>query len=474
MIEKIDIKYFKGIEDSLTLSLPNHANLLVCGENGSGKSSIFEALKMLFYRERLLKVSDELVGEERLARISDIKNSYDNKKTGKHFEISLNGVVCNEELAGSSLEVYMISCDNLKVHDIIALEDLLTDVYFPLFVQESIDFFWSAEFIEKVNNTLKVDFFEDVRLEILQDGDRHLFKIVDNNHYLKESQKLQQTFNEARLDIIILAIYFEIILYASSVSKKKVLILDDVINSLDMANRGLIARFILQKFQNFQCFIFTHNVSFFNLISYSVTNYKGNSRWVQKTMHEFKGKHYLSDKSYEDSAAKIKQAYHDHPDQVENIGNRIRKHFESLLYDYSFLLYLGNYEEVATLLEKLVNIDKKNIYFYKCGSTIFGVDNLLSRIEGIINNTPDDKVKERISKQLSNFTRNKDFVKLIPTLQDMKLFQKVTLHQLSHSQGGLSVFSSSEIEYCILLLEKIEEVVYGFKGMNGTGNLYTI
>lgn len=99
---------------------------------------------------------------------------------------------------------------------------------------------------------------------------------------MKESQKLQQTFNEARLDIIILAIYFEIILYASSVSKKKVLILDDVINSLDMANRGLIARFILQKFQNFQCFIFTHNVSFFNLISYSVTNYKGNGRWVQK------------------------------------------------------------------------------------------------------------------------------------------------------------------------------------------------
>lgn len=80
-------------------------------------------------------------------------------------------------------------------------------------------------------------------------------------------------------------------------------------------------------------------------------------------MHEFKGKHYLSDKSYEDSAAKIKQAYHDHPDQVENIGNRIRKHFESLLYDYSFLLYLGNYEEVATLLEKLVNIDKKIFIF---------------------------------------------------------------------------------------------------------------
>lgn len=473
MIDKIDIKYFKGI-DSLTLSLPNNANLLLCGENGSGKSSIFEALKMLFYRERLLKVSDELVGEERLARISDLKNSYDNKKFHQHFEISLDGVVRNEALTENVPEVYMISCENLKAYDIITLEDLLSDVYFPLFIQESINYFWSVDFIEKVNNTLKVDFFEDVRLEILQDGDKHLFRIVDSNHSLNESQKLHQTFNEARLDIIILAICFEIILYASSTKIKKILILDDVINSLDMANRGLIARFILQKFQNFQCLILTHNVSFFNLISYTITNYKDTRNWVQKTMYEFNGKHYLNDKSYKDSAAKIKQALHDHPEQTEDIGNRVRKHFESLLYDYSFLLHLGNYEEVADLLEKLVNIDKKDIYVYKCGSTIFGVDNLLSRIKGIIKNTPDNKVKERINKLLSNFTRNRDFVNLIPTMQDMKLFQKVTLHQLSHSQGGLSVFSTSEIEYSILLLEKLEEVVKGFKGMNGTGNLYTI
>lgn len=474
MINEIEIKDFKGIEDSITIHLPNDSNLLLCGENGSGKSSIFEALKMLFYRDRLLNVPEELVGEDRLARFSDLRNSYDNKKSHQHFEISLDGVVRDEPLAGSVPEVYMISCDNLKAYDTITLEDMLSDVYFPLFIQECIDYFWCADFIEKINNTLKGDFFEDVRLEILQDGDKHLFRIVDSNHSLNESQKLHQTVNEARLDIIVLAIYFEIILYASSTNKKRILILDDVINSLDMANRSLIARFILQKFRDFQCIILTHNVSFFNLISYTITNYKDNRKWVQKTMYEFNGRHYLNDKSYKDSAAKIKQALHDHPEQTEDIGNRVRKHFESLLYDYSFLLHLGNYEEVADLLEKLVNIDKKDIYVYKCGSTIFGVDNLLSRIKGIIRHTPDGKVKERINKLLSNFTRNKDFVNLIPTLQDMKLFQKVTLHQLSHSQGGLSVFSSSEIEYCIFLLEKMEEVIKGFKGMNGTGNLYTI
>lgn len=37
MINEIEIKDFKGIEDSITIHLPNDSNLLLCGENGSGK-----------------------------------------------------------------------------------------------------------------------------------------------------------------------------------------------------------------------------------------------------------------------------------------------------------------------------------------------------------------------------------------------------------------------------------------------------
>lgn len=474
MINEIEIKHFKGIEDSITIHLPNASNLLLCGENGSGKSSIFEALKMLFYRDRLLNVPEELVGEDRLARFSDLRNSYDNKKSHQHFEISLDGVVRDEPLTGSVPEVYMISCDNLRGYDMIALEDLLSTVYFPSFTHNYISYFWNADFVDKLNSTLKDDFFEDVKLELLQNEGKHLFRVQDNHRSLNESKGLRQTINEARLDIIILAIYFEITIAVSSTNKDKILILDDVINSLDMANRGLLARFILQKFQSFQIIILTHNVSFFNLISYTITNYQNTSRWEQKTMFELNGKHYFNERSYKDSVANIKQALHDHPDKVEDIGNRVRKHFESLLYDYSFLLHLGNYEEVSELLDKLVNIDKKDIYVYKCGKTIFGVDNLLKQIKGILSNTPDDKVKMRINKLFKKYSNGDEFLKLIPTLQDMKLFQKVSLHQLSHFQGGIPVFSSSEIEYSMLLLEKLEKVVEGFKGMNGTGNLYTV
>ena len=80
----------------------------------------------------------------------------------------------------------------------------------------------------------------------------------------------------------------------------------------------------------------------------------------------------------------------------------------------------------------------------------------------------------KINKLFKKYSNGEEFLKLIPTLQDMKLFQKVSLHQLSHFQGGIPVFSSSEIEYSMLLLEKLEKVVEGFKGMNGTGNLYTV
>ena len=47
-ISKIEISKFKGFYDTCTIDLNNSCkNLLVYGENGSGKSSLFQAL-MLF------------------------------------------------------------------------------------------------------------------------------------------------------------------------------------------------------------------------------------------------------------------------------------------------------------------------------------------------------------------------------------------------------------------------------------------
>ena len=44
-IEKIKIKGFRGVRDELELTLPNSKSLLLYGDNGSGKSSILDAIE---------------------------------------------------------------------------------------------------------------------------------------------------------------------------------------------------------------------------------------------------------------------------------------------------------------------------------------------------------------------------------------------------------------------------------------------
>lgn len=49
-MEKIEINKFKAFNTRIALILePEKKNLLLYGENGSGKSSIFEAIKLIFY-----------------------------------------------------------------------------------------------------------------------------------------------------------------------------------------------------------------------------------------------------------------------------------------------------------------------------------------------------------------------------------------------------------------------------------------
>ena len=55
-MEKIEINHFKAFRSRIAL-IPTtaHKNVLIYGENGAGKTSLYEAIVMAFYREKLLK-----------------------------------------------------------------------------------------------------------------------------------------------------------------------------------------------------------------------------------------------------------------------------------------------------------------------------------------------------------------------------------------------------------------------------------
>lgn len=84
--------------------------------------------------------------------------------------------------------------------------------------------------------------------------------------------------------------------------EKNILVLDDFITSLDIANRTSIIKYIFDNFRNFQILIFTHNVYFYNLITYMINEYYksdkklNNSKWSFTNLYEIENDHFIYEK----------------------------------------------------------------------------------------------------------------------------------------------------------------------------------
>ena len=54
MLKTIRLQNFKAFHDEMFIDFYNKQNLLIGGEKGAGKSTIFEAIKYVFFYDRLL------------------------------------------------------------------------------------------------------------------------------------------------------------------------------------------------------------------------------------------------------------------------------------------------------------------------------------------------------------------------------------------------------------------------------------
>ena len=88
MIKTIKINNFLAHEDLAEINLKNGDNFLLYGNNGAGKSSIYEALKLCFFRERLeneFVLPDVKTIEDRNQAINDFYMSYNKKRAKENF-----------------------------------------------------------------------------------------------------------------------------------------------------------------------------------------------------------------------------------------------------------------------------------------------------------------------------------------------------------------------------------------------------
>lgn len=290
-IDKIQLhnfRFFIDEEAHNTFEL-NGQHMLVYGENGSGKSSLYKAFEFLAKPQIAQNEFEENI------------NIFNNDNTYLEFNFSNEEMLRIDEdhlnLDALHLFVEKLSITKpildykslLKIHyrtnssrseiNIFELfSKLLLD--YPVEKNRRVQDLRGQEYFDALENIIKNELFEyiDTFLEYFEQS----FKIEDIafdaferevilkiEYFNKKIENYHNFLNEARLSALAISIYFAIIkkqfdkLEANSL---KILVLDDLLISLDMNNRLNLIDILKNEFSDFQIFFFTHDKGFFEIL----------------------------------------------------------------------------------------------------------------------------------------------------------------------------------------------------------------
>lgn len=116
------------------------------------------------------------------------------------------------------------------------------------------------------------------------------------------------------------------------------------------------------------------------------------------------------------------------------------------------MLSIGNIEETKGIIQRIA--DKKTVYWKK-NSTL---QDLLSEIEALIPSIPDQSARNAINSKIGNY-KLKNAKKLHDIVCNLRLYQKVAMHPLSHVALGVPHYSKKDVRQSIVLLEKLDECI---------------
>lgn len=478
-MKKIEINNFKAFNAvlSLTLEAPKK-NLLLYGENGSGKSSIFEAIKLIFYNDRLLKniISTGANEEQKESEIEDFYNNYKHKAIASPIDIKIN----NSDFKSfniSDYHCYMLSNIDIshmshKIEDgkiinidIINLKKILENRFFPEFNTKDFYDRYKENIITEVNRALKDEFIETLQIG-LENEDSDIF-LEDKSHDLRESNGLSTIFNEARLHLVVTLLLLSIILKLEEKNPvpHKIIVLDDIVNSLDSGNRKFIMKYLLSKFSNFQKIIFTHNIGFNNIAEDIIRNKEDEKvKWLTMNLYLTNRGPQLYDYNEIDDPNKIEEKFNNGALNPDTVGNIIRKRFEADLNEFCKIIHAGKIELPKSIIDNLYN--NKPQYFLKNTSKILDANNLVKEIYDIAQSTDSDINKiSSIMDRINDYTNSEDFRSVLSVIKEFTEIERHFIHSLSHSSTArMPSFQQKEMKASILLLEKFEQGLKGLKG----------
>ncbi|KAA8485879.1 AAA domain-containing protein [Arcticibacter tournemirensis] len=175
-------------------------------------------------------------------------------------------------------------------------------------------------------------------------------------------ERVQSFLNEAQLTRIAIGVRIGALRTRPLASARfKILVLDDMLISLDLSNRMDVVRIILNKeekedlkfFDGFQKFILTHDKGFFNLIRRNTDE----EEWVYFNFSKDE-KDSSAPKIKEDKTPLQKAIKNFEEDEFDACGNELRKEAEAILTEYldpDMKKLNGDFETLSSKLEKAFN-----------------------------------------------------------------------------------------------------------------------
>lgn len=357
-IQKIGICNFKGFRGHYEFELNNPSkNLLVFGENGSGKSSLYWALKLFlnssgdtsldFSRNKNIfnPIDQEgyikfLFDDGQEYTWSDTQNDVFN--TPKFIDANkASGFIDYKAL----LNTYFLPNigGKLQANIFTLLIDLLSSVINDYtgntfgedwesinanipkrnsenrlqIVNENIDRFnigFKAKLSELLGLSNEILSHFSYQIELIElffsklfydkpshsiDGKFVELKVRFQSSEINEHHKF---LNEAKLSAIAISIYFASLLLVPE-TDLRILVLDDILIGLDMSNRFPIIKILNERFDGFQIFLFTYDQAWFEIIGL----YMNDSAWKSielycDTSHGFEMPMYVENKAYLEKA----------------------------------------------------------------------------------------------------------------------------------------------------------------------------
>jgi energy-coupling factor transporter ATP-binding protein EcfA2 len=364
-IASIAIQGYRFFQQRIELK-PEAKNLLVYGENGTGKSTLFRALALLAGRG--------------LGRIAQERNIFGGPDTEIEFGFSdgtsfvldadsegfpdafaflrppsvfvplldykrLLRVHFSAEGTDDHINIYAMVRELFKDYPQIGGGKLSDIRSFPDYFR-ILDKLLNEELLGSINEL--IGYFDreftiaafEFSTELDVAGVPNPQVRINIEYHGTAIDRYHQFLNEARLSALAIAMYFASILrLMGTVSEEscKILVLDDLLISLDMSNRLHLLDILRDRFPDFQIFFFTHDRELFEI-------YRGKLEWVD---YEF----YLDDTGPV-PAALIKRG----KTELE----RAKAFFASKDYDACALLLRKGLERLLKVFLPLVEQHNKN------------------------------------------------------------------------------------------------------------------